>query len=46
VGSGEFISYMKVRNIIEDYALPETDQLLSYKIVIGLNYLEETVKAV
>lgn len=44
VGDGSYICNMRVREVIEDYALPESDELLSYKVVLGINYTEQTNK--
>ena len=42
VGTGSYICHMRVREILEDFSLPETDSLLSYRVVLGLNYTEQT----
>jgi len=42
---GTYICGMKVRETLQDFALPETNELLSYRIVFELSYTEETNKA-
>jgi len=44
VDTENYICNMRVREIIEDFPLPESDTLLSYRIVLGINYIEHTIK--
>lgn len=46
VDTGDYICNMRVREVLEDFPLPESDLLLSYRVVLGINYTEQTVKAV
>jgi len=44
VDTENYICNMRIREIIEDFSLPESDTLLSYRIVLGINYIEHTIK--
>ena len=43
VGDGSYICKMRVREVIEDSSLGEIDDLLSYRVVLGINYTESSM---